>query len=203
MHKPHLTWSATVLITLVAACRVGVRDKSAAAHRKADTLLPESNPKFSDSASQTPAHAASPVGGEALAVCDTVANAWRSVKGAEVTRAESSFYAFAAGDTVLGCHVSMVAAAGLSAGAWHASYWRDSLSMGSVGRGWVDLVHWDGDGPGGLSRMFMRSGVRCHVSNEFDPGSDDDSTYVRSPRETQVTSCWLGPVTLTPRDTGG
>ena len=195
MHRLYLTWSAGVLVSLAVACRFAGRDGSSA-HRTADTLLPGSN-------TQRPSDAASSVGGEALAVCDTVANMWRALKGADVTRADSTFYAFPAGDSVSACHVSMVARAGLSVAAWHASYWGDSLSMGSVGRGWMDLIHWDGDGPGGLSRFLMRNGVRCHVSDESDPGSDDDSTYVPSSRETQVTSCWLGPATPTPRDTGG
>lgn len=197
MHKPYLTWSAAVLVSFAVACRFAARDGSSA-KRVADTLLPAST-----TASERPSDAASSVGGEALAVCDTVANMWRALQGADVTRADSTFYAFQAGDSVSACHVSMVAPAGLSVAAWHASYWGDSLSIGSVGRGWTDLLHWDGDGPGALSRTLMRNGVRCHVSYESDPGSDDDSTYVPSQRETQATSCWFGPATLTPRDTGG
>src|SRR6185437_11062227 len=114
MHKLHLTCSATVLITLAAACGLGARNESATAQRKGDTehvvtALSPSNEASRNPTGKDSSHAAPAVGGEPLAVCDTVASAWRSVKGAEVTRAESTFYAFVAGDTVLGCHVSMVA----------------------------------------------------------------------------------------------
>ena len=201
MHKLHLANAATILAAFAAAagCGAAARDgsrrpESAAAAERPDRVAPKV------SGTVTPRGV---VSAAALAVCDTVAGRWQAASGTQVTRAESSFYAFAAGDTVLGCHVSMAAPAGVSAAAWHASYWSDSLSMGSVGRGWIDEIHWDGDGPGTLSRVLMRNGVRCHVINESDAGSDDDSTYVPSPRETQVTSCWLGPAMLTPRDTGG
>jgi hypothetical protein len=130
----------------------------------------------------------------ALAVCDSIASAWKAVSGVQVARAESTVAAISTAAPVRACHVAMVAPGGLSPSVWAGRYWADST------RGWREILHWAGDGPDGYSRTLVRAAVRCQIQFEQDGGDDSDSTYVPSPRIAERTSCWSDPAGITARD---
>jgi hypothetical protein len=125
-----------------------------------------------------------------------VAALWQPVAGVKVVQSDSTIKPYGAGAPVHACRVAMVAPDGLPHDAVAKVFWADSLL-----RGWRAFTRWDGDGPDGFSRTFVRAGVRCQIEFQQDGGDDSDSTYVPSPLVAEQTACWSEDAEVTARDT--
>jgi hypothetical protein len=57
------------------------------------------------------------------------------------------------------------------------------------------------DGPVGAEMHYQRGLTRCRVTQEWDGGDDDDSTYVATPFYRERLVCWRHWRALSPPDT--
>lgn len=135
-----------------------------------------------------------------LAVCDSVAALWEQAADVKVARSDSTITPLSADTPVQACRVAMVAPNGLRDGAGAKSYWGDSTFLLTF-HGWRMITRWEGEGPDGFSRTFVRAGVRCQIDFEQDGGDDSDSTYVPSPSVAERTACWPNATGVTASDT--